>query len=199
MEIVGILLAAGRSSRYGANKLLQPLAGGLTVAEASARALAGAVEHWLAVVAADGDPELERRLAALGGGIVACPDAAYGMGHSIARGVGAARQAAGWIIALADMPAVQAATIRDLRAALLAGSPIAAPCRDGRRGNPVGFSSRFLPDLLALAGDRGARALVEAHRESVAWIETADPGIFLDVDTPADLRSLANRSPPSWQ
>lgn len=199
MEIVGILLAAGRSSRFGANKLLQPLAGGRTVAEASASALAGAVEHWLAVVAADGDPELERRLAALGGGIVACPDAARGLGHSIAQGIGAARQAAGWIIALADMPAVQAATIRELRAALLAGSPIAAPGRDGRRGNPVGFSSRFLPDLLALAGDRGARAIIEAHRESVGWIETADPGIFLDVDTPADLRSLASRSPPSWQ
>jgi molybdenum cofactor cytidylyltransferase len=55
----------------------------------------------------------------------------------------------------------------------------------GRRGNPVGFGRVHLAALLALSGDQGARRLLQSC--PVTEVAVADPGIFQDIDTPADL------------
>jgi molybdenum cofactor cytidylyltransferase len=55
----------------------------------------------------------------------------------------------------------------------------------GRRGNPVGFGRVHLQALLALQGDRGARGLLQSC--PVTEVAVDDPGIFRDIDTPADL------------
>jgi molybdenum cofactor cytidylyltransferase len=96
-------------------------------------------------------------------------------------------QAQGWIIGLADMPYVTSATVAALRDALAAGAAIAVPLYQGRRGNPVGFSGLHLAELLALQGDRGARALLAAH--PVTEVAVDDPGILRDIDTAADLKA----------
>jgi molybdenum cofactor cytidylyltransferase len=88
-------------------------------------------------------------------------------------------------VALGDMPWVDAATLRMLADALAGGAPIAAPVMHGRRGNPVGFGRVHLDALLALRGDQGARRLLQSF--PVTGIAVADPGIFRDIDTPADI------------
>jgi molybdenum cofactor cytidylyltransferase len=88
-------------------------------------------------------------------------------------------------VALGDMPYVEVSTLRALADALAAGAGIAAPVLDGRRGNPVGFSAIYLDTLLALRGDEGARRLLQSC--PVTEVPVADPGIFRDIDTPADL------------
>lgn len=98
---------------------------------------------------------------------------------------------AGWVIALADMPYVQPASIAALVTALQDGADIAVPVCQGRRGNPVGFSRRYLPQLLALTGDRGARALLNAY--PVTEVPVNDTGIFQDIDLPEDLAGAADR------
>jgi molybdenum cofactor cytidylyltransferase len=55
----------------------------------------------------------------------------------------------------------------------------------GQRGNPVGFSRDYLPQLLALEGDQGARGILK--HAPVTELEVDDSGILQDVDTPADL------------
>jgi molybdenum cofactor cytidylyltransferase len=117
-----------------------------------------------------------------------CPRAEQGMGHSIACGVAASRQAEGWIIALADMPWVRARTIGRLRDALAGGAALAAPTHAGRRGNPVGFSRAYRDELLALRGDRGARGILARDQAVLSSVECEDPGVLRDVDTPAALR-----------
>ncbi|MNY74038.1 MobA-like NTP transferase domain protein [compost metagenome] len=62
---------------------------------------------------------------------------------------------------------------------------IAAPMYRGRRGNPVGFSRHYLPQLLALEGDQGARGILK--HSAVTELEVDDSGILQDIDTPADL------------
>jgi molybdenum cofactor cytidylyltransferase len=96
----------------------------------------------------------------------------------------------GWVIALADMPFVRPDTIAAVAAALARGAPIAAPVHDGRRGHPVGFSRRFLNDLLALSGDSGARRIVAAHADATFLIPCSDPGVLADVDVAGDLHPL---------
>lgn len=75
--------------------------------------------------------------------------------------------------------------MRALAAALERGVGIAVPTWQGHRGNPVAFSRKYLPELLVLNGDQGARRLLQAF--PVAEIAVDDPGIRMDIDTPADL------------
>lgn len=184
--IVGLLLAAGRSRRFGADKRWQPLADGTPLALATAARLRQACTEVLVVVRPE-DEALAAQLRELGCAVVGCADAELGMGHSLAAGVRASADAAGWLVALADMPAIEAASYRAVATALAAGAAIAVPVFRGQRGHPVGFADRWRDDLSALTGDRGARALMQGYAALVQQIDVDDPGILADIDTPQDL------------
>ena len=186
--MTGILLAAGKGSRFDPqgmqNKLLQALPGGESVAAAAAASLVAALPAVLAVVRPGADA-LTARLREIGCEVTVCPQADCGMGASLVHALAQARAAAGWVVALADMPYVRPDTIAALVAAISKGAAIAQPMHGGRRGNPVAFGRQHLPALLRLDGDQGARALLKAF--PVTEIEVDDAGIFHDIDTPADL------------
>lgn len=197
--ISAIVLAAGSSSRFGADKLQHPV----TLHGVTLPLAAHSLLPWLAVFAqitvvvrADSQKlctTLEtvlgaRRAAAIRWLI--CADAAQGMGSSLACGVQANRHAGGWLIGLADMPAVSHFVISDVRSALLEGAGLAAPFCAGRRGHPVGFAAHYREELLALYGDKGARGLLERDESRVVHINTEHAGMFADIDIPADLPAL---------
>ncbi len=188
MPCSGILLAAGRGRRFDPtglhNKLLQRLPDGERVVLRAASHLRQILPDTLVVVHPDAH-HLIALLQQAGLATLLCPDAAAGMGHSLAHAVRASAGAYGWIIALADMPHVSPATIARLDAAICAGADIAVPVHQGRRGNPVGFSWRHRAGLLALTGDQGARRLLRSG--AVTQVPVDDRGILLDIDTPADL------------
>lgn len=190
MTVVGILLAAGKGRRFDPtgerNKLLQPWPGAGTVVAASATAMLAALCKVVAVIGPEGEG-VAAQLRALGCDVTECPDAADGMGVSLAHAVSVADDADGWLIALGDMPRVSPSTIEALAEAVRQGSDIAVPVMNGRRGNPVAFSRVHLPALLALDGDAGARNIVRSH--PVREVEVSDPGIFQDIDTAADLNA----------
>ncbi len=187
-QIIGILLAAGKGSRFDPsgvqNKLLQTTSDGKTVALAAATTMLG-VLPLIAAVVRDADDALAIALEKLGCKLVICPEADQGMATSLVSALSQYQDAGGWIIALGDMPRVQASTIAALAAQLSKGADIVAPFYQGERGNPIGFSSRHLAELLLLRGDQGARALLKIH--PVTRLDVDDPGIHYDVDTPADL------------
>lgn len=190
--IVGILLAAGTASRFGGDKLLQPLPDGTPIGVAAARSLLRGVDRGVAVVRAE-DEELARLLSAEGMRVEACQNAAQGMGASLAYGVSTMRDAKGWLIALADMPFIQAETTRGVAHLIEKGAPIAAPFHRGKRGHPVGFSRDFYAALSGLQGDCGARDLLAAHAARIRPLHCDDPGILTDVDTPLDLARSSAR------
>lgn len=187
--IVGVLLAAGASSRFGGNKLLATLPDGRMLGEAACEALMPAVDRLIAIVRGE-SAELETRFKAAGADVYICPDAHRGMGTSLAFGINQCADADGWLIALADMPLVVAANSMRVAQALREGAPIAVPVKGSRRGHPVGFSRRFIDELRKLDGDVGARAILAAHPGGIVEIPVSDSGSWLDVDTPADLIAL---------
>ncbi|MDZ7652038.1 MAG: nucleotidyltransferase family protein [Burkholderiaceae bacterium] len=193
--IVGILLAAGRGTRFDpsgqTSKLLAAAPAGphagAPLALAAARTLRGVLSEVVAVVRPPDTPaqqELHRLLRDAGCRLAINARAEEGMGGSIAAGVRASTDAAGWLVALADMPAVAPPTISAVRDALAAGAPSAAPMHQGRRGHPVGFAARLGPLLLALQGDAGARSVLVAHPPLPIPVD--DPGCLLDLDSAAD-------------
>jgi molybdenum cofactor cytidylyltransferase len=68
------------------------------------------------------------------------------------------------------------------------------PTQDGRRGNPVLWSRRFFPDLMAIEGDIGARNLIARYAEAVTEVPVEDVAAFTDIDTPEALSALKSRS-----
>ena len=182
-----ILLAAGRGTRFGEDKLAHPMADGLPIAVHAARNLGATGLHVTAVVRPQQE-HLARVLKGEGLDVVFCRDADLGMGHSLAYGVEQAKDAGGWIVALGDMPSIKTATIRRVIHALKGGAGIAAPEFQGRRGHPVGFSARHYAELVALTGDEGARSVMKRHRDELVLVDCDDPGVLYDIDHKADLR-----------
>ncbi len=186
---VGLLLAAGAGSRFGGRKLEHPLADGVAIAAHAARHLQAAGLAVTAVVR-PGDGPVVQLLEAEGCRVTVCPDAAQGMGVSLAHAVRMTSDAGGWVVALADMPRIRPETIRRVVQTLGAGAQIVAPSYQGDRGHPVAFAPSFLGELQALIGDSGARAIVQRNQALVRWVEVDDPGILLDIDRRADLSIL---------
>lgn len=188
MTVGAILLAAGGSRRFGAeNKLLAALDGRPLVTHA-ALAITDAGLPMIAVLGHEAEA-VRAALQPFGPAFVTARDWADGMGRSIAAGARAAQAAewAGALICLGDMPAVGAATLRALAAAIDAPLAVAAPVHAGRRGNPVGFGHGWFTRLVALAGDAGARGIVGGG--PVREIAGHD-GCLRDCDTAADLASF---------
>lgn len=187
----GVLLAAGYGSRFDPegihNKLLARLPDGNAVAFESAHRLLMIVPHVIAIVR-PGSELLARVLNDAGCDVFFSADAERGMGASLAAGIEAAGDADGWIVALADMPRLAESTIEAVARAVDGGASIVAPFYRGQRGHPVGFGIEHRDALLALDGDTGARALFASH--AVTRIETDDPGVLSDIDTPDDLRNV---------
>ncbi len=189
--IQGLLLAAGRSRRFGADKRRAMLDGEPLLLRSVRRWLQARDDVLDSLLVVLREPsEQERELAAalqqLDVASTFCADAQWGMGHSLAWGVLQTPRADGWLIGLADMPALQPSSIRAVAHALRPDA-IVVPTHGGLRGHPVGFGRDFGDQLLAVRGDGGARSVLQAHRSALHWLELEDPGLLLDVDEPSQL------------
>jgi len=185
-SVAAIVLAAGRSSRMGGpNKLLAPVSGVAMVRRVAQTALASAASPVI-VVTGHQSGEVEAALAGLDVTIVHNPDFADGLAGSLRTGLLALPpESEAFVVCLADMPLIEPTHIDKLIAAFDAteGRAICVPVHAGRRGNPVLWSRRFIPEMLELEGDEGARRLLEAHAGAVAEVPVASDAIFADFDT----------------
>jgi len=189
-SIAGILLAAGQSTRFGSNKLLQPLPGSETsVAVQSAKNLLGALPKSIAVVRED-DHELASQLVNTGIEIIQNPAPKLGMSSSIHIGIkyfSKIHSIQGWAIVLADMPFINTQVIGQVADLVTNGALIAAPQYNNQRGHPVAFSRQLEGELLRLEGDNGARLIIEKHRNQLQLVDVSSNGILHDIDLPSDL------------
>jgi molybdenum cofactor cytidylyltransferase len=163
---VAVVLAAGSSTRLGTPKQDIVFDGETLIARTER--LARAVADDVIVVT----PELN-------------PDAAEGIASSIRAGVRMAESNARILIMLCDQPLI---TIEHLQNLLTIDAPIVATGYAGIAGVPAIFAPEFAAELLTLRGDRGARAVIEAHRDVVHIVPFEDAAV--DIDTTDDLRML---------
>ena len=183
-EIAALILAAGRSTRFGAeNKLLAPYEGRPMLAYALDRAREAGCSPVLVVTGHEAETI---RAAAPDASFVENPDYAAGLSTSLRAGIAALPETVGAsFILLADMPSVSGATLRRLMAAAQEHPAMQAfvPTFAERWGNPVLVRRALFPSLGKLHGDQGARKLLEASRDVVEEVPVDDPGILADFDT----------------
>jgi len=191
-RVAAIVLAAGRSTRMGgANKLLEKISGKALVRIAAEQALASRASP-VVVVTGHERARVEAALAGLDVRLVHNPDYAQGLSTSVKAGLAALPpDAEAAIVCLGDMPQVTSVLIDRVIAAFdpEQGALVVLPTFDGKRGNPVLWSRRFFPELMALEGDVGARHLIGSYPEVVTEVQVEDSAAMVDIDTPDALRA----------
>lgn len=190
-QIVGMILAAGQSTRFGSDKRQAILPDGHSMLEAVLKRFHAAFDTVL-LVARDQD-DFARHLADIHGAeLIVNEQPELGIGHSLACGAQALmahEDVSGVVIGLADMPAVATSTLVDIKEVLAARMCPVAPVFQGQLGQPRGLPSDWFEALSQLTGDQGARQLLD-WRQAVA-VHVNDRGVLLDADTPQDLARLA--------
>lgn len=181
-----IVLGAGRGSRFRGEG--HKLARSLGDASVFSRTLAHALATGLPVKVVTTEslmplvlPQVARR------DVLVLPNAdtasSLGMGYSIATGVRASMDAAGWLVLPADMPLVEPGTMVRV-AQELPRHTVVYPQYRGRRGHPVGFSAELVSELVRLTGDEGARRVVARYPGHA--LDVDDAGVLQDFDTEED-------------
>jgi molybdenum cofactor cytidylyltransferase len=189
-RFAALLLAAGRSTRMGgASKLLADL-GGMAIVRRAAEALVAGGAAPLIVVTGHLASGVAGALEGLAVRLVHNPRFADGMAGSLAAGLAAVPEGcAGVVVALGDMPLVRPADIARVLAAYdpAARREIVVPVWEGRRGHPVLWPARLLPELAAVEGDRGGRAVMARNADVLHEVAATDEGVLIDIDTPEAL------------
>jgi len=196
-RVAGLLLAAGMSRRMGGpNKLLQDIGGEPMAMRALKSLLAASVDEVIIVLghnASEVRQTLEKGLdGAKQARFVENPRYAEGLSTSLQAGLAVLpRNADAVLVALADMPAVTPEQIDRLIAAFnpVEQRAICVPTFRGKRGNPILWARRFVPEMQKLAGDVGARHLIGENAETVCEVEMGDAAVLTDLDTPEALRA----------
>ena len=185
-NIVGILLAAGQSKRFGGNKLLHTLSdSNETIAYHSASKLLRVLPNSIAIV--NDNENLKLELTRTGIKVIENNKATLGMSSSIACAIQHSTNASGWVICLADMPNIPEQVYQRVVDNLASGHKIVAPTFKKQQGHPVGFASNFINELLNLEGDRGARNIIHDNTSYLHTFETHSNEILKDIDHLDDL------------
>ncbi len=186
-----LVLAAGLSSRMAPrNKLLIADAAGETMLARVVDAAGASTASPVIVVLGHQADALDAALADRPVTRIRAAGYETGLAASLAAGIAALPlDAKAVLVCLGDMPLVTAAIIDRVIGAYDPdeGRLIIVPTHAGNRGNPVLWDRRFFPDILALTGDTGARALLRRHAGHVTEIAVDTDAILRDFDTPEAL------------
>ncbi|MEM7741398.1 MAG: nucleotidyltransferase family protein [Pseudomonadota bacterium] len=177
---IGLLLAAGRSRRFGQeNKLLHAANGRPLIAYSVEVLRALELDQLIAVIS---DSEVVKHLA--GFDIIYHPSPDQGLGSSLARGALRAQKinAHRLLVALGDMPFVTKNHCQRVLAQCTERVP-SASVLSGRTMPPACFPQSMLSSLTKTSGSKGAQHLL-SDLPSSALVQ-GSPSLLADIDTPA--------------
>ena len=72
---------------------------------------------------------------------------------------------------------------------------IVTPVYKGKKGHPVIFTAKYKSELSELAGDAGAKKIIEAHPEDILEVAVDSESIITDIDNESDYRTQQGDAP----
>lgn len=188
MRIGVVVLAAGKASRFGSPKQLLKIGGETLIDRACRTALEAGCDLVLRLLGAHVDEILEHPCPA---GVETFFHVGWeeGMGSTLAAGTSRLLELAPTIdailVLLADQPMVSAQLIREM-SKKLADATVVWCAHSGISGPPALFAREHFGELLALQGDRGAKAIAVIHRAATVPFS----GAGWDIDSPETWQNL---------
>jgi molybdenum cofactor cytidylyltransferase len=191
-QIAAVVLAAGRSTRMGSNKLLKSVKGKPMIRQTVESVLQSRASPVVVVTGYDADKVHE----ALNGlNVSFVHNQAYSEGLSTSLGTGAVSLPAnvdGALMVLGDMPLITPMTLNKLIAAFnpAEGRSICVPIFRGERGNPILWGKQHFREFEGLKGDKGAKVLLVVNSDQIVEVPAGNEGVLTDFDTPDSLVRL---------
>jgi molybdenum cofactor cytidylyltransferase len=187
---VALLPAAGASRRMGRPKLLLPFRGRPLIAAVVDALRDGGVDT-LVLVTAPEDEDLRYWARQAGVDVAVNPDPERGMLSSIQEGLAALPRDQILLVSPADLPNLRSESVAELlRRTIAARAPLAVPVYQGKRGHPLAIAPALIPEILTLDPTIGLKQLRDRHAAGLLEVAVDDPGVVMDVDTPADYERL---------
>lgn len=190
-RIGAVVLAAGTSSRMGEAKQLLRV-GERTLLQQVIENVRGAGVDEIVLVLGHRAETIQESVRSENVKIVVNQDYREGMGTSLRTGVAAlSPEADAAFIVLADQPFVRPETLQRIAEEYRkSDAQIVIPMYKGFRGNPVLLNRSVFPEVMALKGDIGCRAIFGSHADGIVKVAVGDIGILLDVDNREDFERL---------
>jgi molybdenum cofactor cytidylyltransferase len=192
--IVAVILSAGESSRMGRPKALLHI-DGVRFIEKIITALRLSRVGRIMVVLGHNAAEMRQKINDLQVDLLINPDYKQGQLTSLRAAIHSieasnnANRVDGILVHLVDHPYINADLVNLMIERFYETQKlIVVPRYQNRRGHPVIFSKALFGELLAAPLDRGAKAVVHAHRDDTLEIDTNDEGAIIDIDTPEEYR-----------
>ena len=179
-----IFLAAGLSRRFGPeNKLLHEVDGSPLYRHTLDKLERLQGENTCLLVVTN-TPEIQRHCEGRNISWTSSPEAARGIAHSLRAGLEAAGDPDAYVCFVADQPKLREETVRRfLETCEASGAGLGCLACGETWGNPVWFAAEYRPELLALTGDTGGKAVLRRHPERVLTV-AAENWELKDVDLP---------------
>ena len=190
LSVAGLILAAGQSTRFGSNKLIEPVLGEALIRKTVTSWLKSKISGLYVVIGHQGH-DIVQALEGFDFETIANSRFEAGLASSLATGIEELQNKYDFVlIGLGDMPYVKSETMNSLIDAATLNrhnAKLWIPCFQDQRGNPVLWSRSAFPDLAALEGDQGGRQLFEKFETAMQQVPVQDPGILRDIDVKQDL------------
>ena len=182
-SLCAIILAAGNSSRFGQNKLLFPI---------NNRPMYSYTFELIQKLSPDFSiiitkyPQITKKIDqdTL---IVKNTETYLGQSHSMKLGIKAALQQnqnfSGYLFIVCDQPYLKFDSLQKLYDTWQQKNGICALSYKQKRGNPVIFSAKYIPELLKVNGDTGGREVIKKHLNELTLVEVNEPIELVDIDT----------------
>ena len=198
-KIMGIILAAGNSTRMGKdNKLLRNVGGASLVRNTAIEMLSSDLDCCSIVLGYQSD-KVAAVIKDLSINLILNPLWEEGQASSLKAALNSLDTSySDLLVMLGDLPGVTSKHINKIiEEHLLTNnrkSKITIPSFNGRKGNPVIWGRSFFPDLSNLQGDVGGRALFSQHPAAINLLDMEDPAVVTDTDTPEDFENFLNNN-----
>jgi molybdenum cofactor cytidylyltransferase len=191
-HVAAIVLAAGRSTRMGSNKLLKMVHGKPMVRRTVENVLQSRATPVYVVTGHD-EKAVRDALDGLDVAFVTNPRFEDGLSTSLKEGIDRLPDSVdGALIVLGDMPLVPVATMNKLIGAFepAENRSICVPVFQGERGNPILWGRQHFADFEGIKGDGGAKVLLVVNSDSVTEVPVRSEGVLTDFDTPESLNAV---------
>jgi molybdenum cofactor cytidylyltransferase len=193
-RVGAIILAAGKSTRMGEPKQLLRLSESTVLGETIENIRRTGLDEIILVLGSFAETIQGQFPASAFEGLTVVVNQFYnhGMASSLQKGLSALHpQIDAALIVLADQPFIRPETFGQIVDQYrLSNAQIVIPTYKGSRGNPVLLDRSVFPEIMALSGDIGCRAIFESYPNGIVKVEVDDVGILLDIDNKADYERL---------